>query len=85
MGLRFRKSINVGPFRVNISRSGVGYSVGTRGFRVGQSARKKRYVTASLPGTGLSYRKPLKSGCAVLLASCISLVMLVFFITAGMR
>ncbi len=28
MGFRFRKSINMGGFRVNISKSGIGYSFG---------------------------------------------------------
>ena len=35
MGFYYRKSVNLGPFRVNLSKSGVGYSVGGRGFRVG--------------------------------------------------
>ncbi len=32
MGFFYRKSVNFGPFRVNLSKSGVGYSVGGRGF-----------------------------------------------------
>ena len=32
MGLIYRKSVNCGPFRVNLSGSGLGYSVGGRGF-----------------------------------------------------
>ncbi len=32
MGLFYRKSVNFGPFRVNLSKSGVGYSVGGRDF-----------------------------------------------------
>jgi hypothetical protein len=35
MGFYYRKSVNLGPFRVNLSKSGVGNSVGVRGFRVG--------------------------------------------------
>ncbi|MFR8331189.1 MAG: DUF4236 domain-containing protein [Oscillospiraceae bacterium] len=34
MGFRFRKNINFGPMRLNFSKSGVGYSVGGKGFRV---------------------------------------------------
>ena len=30
MGFYYRKSVNLGPFRVNLSKSGVGYSVGGR-------------------------------------------------------
>jgi Protein of unknown function (DUF4236) len=33
MGWNFRKPFNFGPLRVNLSRRGVGYSVGVRGFR----------------------------------------------------
>jgi len=32
MGFFYRKSLNFGPFRVNLSKSGVGYSVGGKGF-----------------------------------------------------
>jgi hypothetical protein len=31
MGFFYRKSVNLGPFRVNLSKSGVGYSVGGKG------------------------------------------------------
>ena len=70
MGWSFRKSARLGPFRVNLSKSGVGYSVGGRGFRVGTNAKGQRYSTFSIPGTGLRYQKNLPgSGCAVLLAA----------------
>ena len=70
MGWSFRKSVGLGPFRVSVSKSGVGYSVGGRGFRVGTNAKGRRYSTFSIPGTGLSYRKTLpKSGCATLLVA----------------
>ena len=36
MGFTYRKSVSIGPFRVNVGRSGVGYSVGGKGFRTGQ-------------------------------------------------
>lgn len=55
MGLRFRKSVNIGPLRINFSKSGVGFSVGVKGFRVGRSAKGKTTATVSLPGTGISY------------------------------
>ena len=56
MGFRFRKSINLGGgFRVNLSKSGVGYSWGGKGYRVTKTANKKTRTTASIPGTGLSY------------------------------
>ena len=59
MGLRFRKSINIGPLRINLSKSGIGFSVGVKGFRVGRSAKGKTTATVSLPGTGLSYVQDL--------------------------
>ncbi|HXA18628.1 MAG TPA: DUF4236 domain-containing protein [Thermoanaerobaculia bacterium] len=39
MGFYLRKSIAVGPFRFNLSGSGVGISVGVRGLRVGSGPR----------------------------------------------
>ena len=56
MGFYYRKSVNLGPFRVNFSKSGVGYSVGGPGFRKGVSASGKKYTTFGIPGTGMGYR-----------------------------
>lgn len=56
MGFYYRKSVSVGPFRINMSKSGFGYSVGGRGFRTGVSSRGRRYTTFGLPGTGMGYR-----------------------------
>ena len=55
MGLRFRKSVNFGPFRVNLSKSGIGYSVGGKGARITKKAKGGFRATASVPGTGVSY------------------------------
>lgn len=55
MGLRFRKTFGKGPLRVNISKSGVGYSVGTKGLRYTKKAGGGTRTTASIPGTGISY------------------------------
>ena len=46
MGFYYRKSVNLGPFRVNLSKTGVGYSVGGRGFRVGTTSRGRKYCLA---------------------------------------
>lgn len=55
MGLRFRKSINLGKhFRINLSSKGIGYSYGTKGYRHTVSADGKERITTSIPGTGLS-------------------------------
>lgn len=57
MGLRFRKSVKAGPMRINFSKSGVGYSVGTKGFRYTKKANGGTRTTTSIPGTGISYVK----------------------------
>ena len=68
MGFSYRKSVRLGPFRINLSKSGVGGSVGTRGVRTTVTASGRRYTTFSVPGTGLSYRTDGKQGCLVPLA-----------------
>lgn len=56
MGLKFRKSINLGKhFRINISKNGIGYSYGVKGMRHTVSANGKHRTTYSIPGTGISY------------------------------
>ena len=56
MGFRFRKSINLGGgFKVNLSKSGVGYSWGTKGVRFTKTAKGRKRTTLSVPGTGISY------------------------------
>ena len=77
MAFYYRKSVSIGPFRVNVGRSGVGYSVGGKGFRTGVSAGGKRYSTFSVPGTGLGYRTQHKGqGCLVLVAGLIAVTIL---------
>lgn len=67
MGFYYRKTISAGPFRLNLGKSGVGYSIGGRGFRTGVSSRGRRYTNMSLPGTGLGYRTN-RTGCLFVLA-----------------
>ena len=55
MGLRYRKSIKMGPFRINLSKSGIGYSYGVKGYRVTHKAGGGVRKTTSIPGTGISY------------------------------
>jgi hypothetical protein len=73
MGFYYRKSIGLGPFRVNLSKTGVGYSVGGPGFRTGVSPRGRRYTTFSVPGTGLGYRTSKGQGCLVLVIGLLAL------------
>lgn len=56
MGWIFRRSINLGPFRMNVSKSGVGGSFGVGPFRIGRSATGRSYTSTRIPGTGISYR-----------------------------
>ena len=55
MGMRFRKSFNYGPVRINVSKHGLGTSVGVKGCRYTKTADGKKRTTVSIPGTGLSY------------------------------
>jgi hypothetical protein len=50
MGLYFRKSLNLGGLRLNLSKSGVGFSTGVRGFRIGVNARGQQYVSCGFGG-----------------------------------
>lgn len=58
MGFYLRKSVSVGPFRFNLSNSGVGVSAGITGFRVGTGPRGN-YI--SVGRGGLYYRATIPS------------------------
>ncbi len=55
MGLYFRKrkSLFGNLLNFSLTGAGLGVSLGVRGFRAGLSSSGRRYVSASLPGTGL--------------------------------
>lgn len=57
MGFRLRKSVSLfgGAFRINFSKSGIGYSYGGKGARVTKTANGRTRTTLSIPGTGISY------------------------------
>ena len=65
MGLRFRKSKKFGPLRINLSGSGVGWSVGGKHFRYTQPAKGKAYTTTTIPGTGISSRSTVRTSPSV--------------------
>jgi hypothetical protein len=85
---RYRRSLRFpGGFKLNLSKSGVGYSWGFRGFRVGRDSRGRVSRTVSIPGTGIFNRQYVSgsktqqqkvgtrnSGCG----GCISTLFLVF-------
>lgn len=60
MGWRFSKRIKIFPgVSLNISKSGVSLTLGGKGLSVNIGS-KHTTTTASLPGTGLSYRSRKK-------------------------
>jgi hypothetical protein len=59
-GLRFQKRIRLpGGFRINLSKSGIGFSAGVPGFRMGIDSKNRRYSSIGLPGSGVSMRRYL--------------------------
>jgi hypothetical protein len=79
-GLRFRKSWSILPgVKVNLSKTGVSTSLGGRGATVNVGTRS-RSATIGLPGTGLSYRKPLTGSIVVLIAIAVALLVVAWLI-----
>ena len=61
MGLRFRKTIKIFPgVSVNLSSKGISVSIGTEGAKLNVNKDNAK-VTASIPGTGISYIKQIGS------------------------
>lgn len=60
MGLQFRKRIKICKgVNLNLSKTGVGISVGTKGARYSMHSNGRRTATFGIPGTGLYYTKNL--------------------------
>ena len=57
MGFQLRKTIKKGPLNINISKSGIGVSLGCKGLRSGVSGNGIQRSTLSIPGTGIRYVK----------------------------
>ncbi len=57
-----RKAVRFGPLRLNLSRSGLGASIGVKGLRVGQDAHGHGYVFGGRGG--LYFRERIGSGGA---------------------
>ena len=76
MGWSFRKSLNFGPFRLNLSKSGVGMSTGVKGARISTGPRGTRFTASKY---GVTYTKTLASrhrgklGIGTVLAGLIAL------------
>ncbi len=56
MGFYLRKSQRVGPFRINLSKSGIGISTGVKGLRISQGPRG---AMVHMGRHGMYYRKSL--------------------------
>ena len=62
MGWKYSKSINLGGgFRINLSKTGIGYSWGVKGYRHTYSPNGTERRTYSIPGTGISYVESTKN------------------------
>lgn len=62
MGFGFRKSIKIAPgVRLNVGKKSVGLSAGVKGFRYNVNSKTGRRVSASIPGTGISYSTSLNT------------------------
>ena len=55
MGLKWRKSMSMGPIRANVSNSGVGWTINLGLCRLGLNAQGRLYFSVGIPGTGLYY------------------------------
>lgn len=63
MGFFLRKSIKLGPLRVNLSKSGLGASFGVKGLRTGLDAKGRGYVAGGRGGLYFrEYAKPPEAG-----------------------
>ena len=62
MPIFFRKSINLGLLRINLSKKGIGYSVGFKGYRSGVDANGNKYRSVTLSGTGITSKEFLGKG-----------------------
>lgn len=59
MAFYLRRSVSLGPLRLNFSKRGVGVSVGVKGFRIGQDARGRTYMHTGRHG--IYYRETLRT------------------------
>ena len=58
MALRFQRRIRIVPgLHLNLSKRGVGFSAGPRGFPVGIDLHRRPDMSTGIPGTGLSWRE----------------------------
>ncbi len=78
--MRFRKTLNLGPLRLNITKSGVSTSFGKKNARIGYSSKRGLYSSYSIPKTGIYDVKYLKNKKGTSLLSLIVFVIVVLVI-----
>ncbi len=91
MGMRFRKSINLGGgAKININKSSIGMSGGINGARVSANSHGQTTKSVGVPGTGVSFRstsggssKSSNDGCTVsaikiLLFFCVAALIILY-------
>jgi len=61
MGWQWRKSFGFGGAKTTISNNGVGFSYGFAGLRFGRSPAGNFWVSITIPGTGISFIKYLRT------------------------
>jgi hypothetical protein len=84
MGFRFQRRLRIAPgVRLNLSKSGIGASVGRTGLRVGVDATRRKYFSVGLPGTGLSYRSFFGKHLAPETVSALGYIALGFLLCFG--
>ena len=56
MGFRFRKSVKIAPgVRLNFNKNSTSVSIGGKGGRYTVNSNGRKTISASIPGTGVSY------------------------------
>lgn len=61
MNWKFFKSFNLGKgFRLNLCKKGLGFSFGTRFFRIGKTADGRIRQTITIPKTGIQLYRYIK-------------------------
>jgi Protein of unknown function (DUF4236) len=83
MAFYFRKSLRFGPLRVNLSKRGVGASIGVKGARVGVDADAREYVAGGRGGIYFRERGSRVGAGVVEVAIVLGVVAVLEMILAG--
>jgi len=57
MGWNLRKTKKFFPFRISLTKTGIGLSTGIKGARISRHSSGRGRTQITLPGTGIYYRK----------------------------